>query len=298
MKMTRDNFGDLLTPIHRKIFFEAYTEKAPQYPQLFNTKDSMRKYQETFPHMGAFGMWDLNSEGNTINEDAMSEGDTATFTALRYDKGYSVTWELVRDDLYNVMKGMGKRGSATALGKGIRVRIETLCADVINDGFATTTGYDGVYLFSNSHPLADSASLGDNLITGAISDTTVKSAMTQPRDCVDEANLKVAARGNIVWAASNKEWDVYTILGSDKVAGVADNDKNVLTGIRPVIMDYLTDNYWGVADSNFENLKFMWRDQPIFDSQPLSKTVDYFMYGAARCAAGYVDWRGLVGSTG
>lgn len=98
MKLNRDNFGDLLTPIHKKVFFEEYNEIPEQYSKIFKV-DSMRKKQETFPHMGAFGMWDTNTEGNTINEDQMSQGETATLTAVRYDKGYSVTWELVQDDL-------------------------------------------------------------------------------------------------------------------------------------------------------------------------------------------------------
>jgi len=296
MKMTRDNFGVLLTPVHKKIIWDAYTEKKTQYTNMFKVSD-MNAKQETYPHLGAFGMWDANTEGNTINEDSMSEGDTATLTALRYDKGYSLTWELVRDDLYNVMKGMGKGGSAKALGKGLRVKIESLCAAVINGGFANT-GYDGGALFQNSHALADSSSTCDNLTTGAPTDTTVKGAMTLMRGQVDEAGLKIEAMADKIWAAANLEFTIYTILKSTNVSGELSNDKNVISGLSPVIMDYLTDGYWGLQDSSFENLVWKWRDKPIFDSQPIPKTVDTFIFGYARGAAGYVDFRGLVGSTG
>ncbi len=296
MKMTRDNFGDLLTPIHKKIIYNAYTEKEPQYTKLFGV-DMMSKKEETFPHMGAFGMWDSNTEGNTINEDEMSQGDEAIFTAERFDKGYSLTWELTRDDLYNVMKGKGKDGSAPALGKGLRVRIETNCGDVINNGFSNT-GYDGVALFSNFHSLADSASYGDNLLTGALSDTKAKEALTLLRGTVDEAGLKVGCVGDLLWAAADEEWNAYTITRSSGPAGELSNDKNVLPGLRVVIMDYLTDGYWGVKDSSYDNLMFMWRDKPIFDAQKIPKTVDWFMFGYSRFDEGYIDWRGIVGSTG
>jgi len=296
MKMTRDNFGVLLTPIHRKIVFMAYNEKAPQYTDLFSV-GSMTKKDETYPHLGAFGMWDDNNEGAVINEDSMSEGPTATFTAVRYDKGYSLTWELVRDDLYNVKKGLGIGGSAPALGKGLRTTIETKCATILNGGFSNT-GYDSSALFATDHDLVDSATDGDNLITGAISDANVKAALTKLRGTLDEAGMKLGVNADILWAAADKEWDVYTILQSAGQSGTGDNDKNVIPRLRPVINDYLTAGYWGVKDSSYENLKFLWRDKPIFDSQPISKTVDHFMYGYARFDEGYMDWRGIVGSAG
>ncbi|HYD91735.1 MAG TPA: hypothetical protein VEA37_09650, partial [Flavobacterium sp.] len=124
MKLTRENFGQLLTPVHKKVFYNAYDEKPEQYSKVFKVEE-MNKKQETFPHMGSFGLWGTNTEGNTINEDKMSQGQTATMTAVRYDKGYELTWELIQDDLYNVMKGIGKGGSAKALGRGLRATIET-----------------------------------------------------------------------------------------------------------------------------------------------------------------------------
>ena len=296
MKMTRDNFGELLTPIHKKIIWNAYNEKPEQYSKLFKV-DKMDRKEVTYPHLGGFGMWGTNTEGNVINEDSMSEGEVATFTAARYDKGYSITWELVKDDLYNVMKGIGKGGSAQALGKGLRVTCEVLAAKIINNGFSNV-GYDGVALFSNSHPLADSSDLGNNLVTGALTDTNLKSALTLMRDQVDEAGLKIQAIADTLFVAANLEWTAYTILRSEKVAGELSNDTNVLPRLIPVIMDYLDDNIWGVQDSSIENLLFLWREKPIFDSQPIPKTVDWFMYGYARMTCGYNDWRGLVASTG
>jgi hypothetical protein len=296
MKLTRANFGQLMTPVHSKVFWNSYQEKAPQYTALVDVGE-MRMKSETFLHEGGFGMWTSNTEGNTINESSMSEGDYATFTAERYDNGYELTWELIKDDLYNVMKGIGKGGSAKALGKGLRTLIEYNCAAIINGGFANT-GYDGVALFANSHPLIDSASTCDNLTTGAITDATVKGALTLLRGHVDEANLKIEAKADIVFCAADKEWDLYTILGSDRVAGDLSNDKNVIPRLRPVVNDYLTSGYWGVKDSSFENLCLKWREKPIFDSQPISKTIDYFMFGFARFDTGYTDFRGIVASAG
>lgn len=297
MKMTRDNFGDLLTPIHRKVTFDAYSAQEEQYSKVFDV-DTMRRKEETFPHMGAFGLWDENTEGNTINEDQITQGDTATFTARRFDKGYDVTWELVQDDLYNVMKGIGKGGSAKALGTGLKATIENDCAAVLNGGFANT-GYDGVALFSNSHPLADSASLGDNLFTGGITDANLKTGLILLRDTRDEANVRIMAMPSDLIVPPELEYTAKSIVNSNGPAGELSNDKNTLPRLEVRVMDYLSSaTAYFIRAKGVENLKFMWREKPIFDSQAIPKTVDHFMYGYARFDSGYIDFRGLVASSG
>jgi hypothetical protein len=296
MKMTRDNFGQLLTPVHKRIAWNEYNEIPEQYSKVCNVEKMDRK-TETIQRLGAFGAWGTNTEGNTINEDSFGQADDVSYTYSRYDKGYSLTWELTLDDLYGVMKGLGKGGSAQALGKGLRVAVETLFANVINNGF-TNTGFDSVSLFYDAHPLASSSSTDDNLLTGAVTDANVKAGITLMRGQKDEAGTKIQAIAKQIFAAANKEWDVYTILKSTLVAGELSNDKNVLPVLTPVIMDYLTDNYWGLRDPSIANLKFKWRQKAIFDSQPIPKTVDYFMFGIALFTAGYDDYRGLVASTG
>ncbi|MFA5307531.1 MAG: hypothetical protein WC365_08840 [Candidatus Babeliales bacterium] len=295
MKMTRDNFGSLLTPVHKRIAWNEYNEIPEQYSKLCDV-EKMNAKTETEQRLGGFGAWGTNTEGNTINEDSFGEADDVSFTYSRYDKGYSLTWELTLDDLYGVMKGLGKGGSAQALGKGLRVAKELCFATVVNGGF-TNTGYDATSLFSNSHSLA-SGGTDDNLTTGGVTDSGVKTAITLMRTQKDEAGLKIQAVAKQIWAAANKEWDVYTVLRSTGVAGELSNDKNVLPSLTPVIMDYLTDGYWGLRDTSFENLKFKNRHAPVFDSQPIPKTVDYFMFGIALFCAGYRDYRGLVGSAG
>ena len=42
--MTRENFAELLTPIHKKIFFESYNEKPLVYKKIFRT-EKMQKHK-------------------------------------------------------------------------------------------------------------------------------------------------------------------------------------------------------------------------------------------------------------
>lgn len=297
MRLTRDNFGALLTPVHSKIFQNKYTEKPAQYTQVYKV-DNMDRQTQTYPHLGGFGLWSTNTEGNSINEDTMSQGPIASFTAQRFDKGYELTWELTKDDLYNVMKGMGKGGSAGALGRGLRATEETQAANILNNAFSNT-GYDGVALFSHSHPLTDSANLLDNYLTGALTDPNLKSALILMRNQVDEAGVKIQAIAKNLIVHPNNEYVANALIKSSGPSGELSNDTNTLPSLKPIVMDYLTNPAaWFLQDPTIENLLFLWREKPIFDSQMIPKTIDFFMYGYARWTQGYVDCRGLVGSDG
>ena len=58
--LTRANFAELLTPIHKKIFFDSYRELPITYKKIFDVQP-MRKKQESFPHLGAFGLLQQNN---------------------------------------------------------------------------------------------------------------------------------------------------------------------------------------------------------------------------------------------
>lgn len=297
-KLTRENFGKLMTPVHKKVFFDAYNEKPTQYTKIFK-KDSMTAKSQTYPHLGAFGMWDENTEGSTFNKKEMHEGAQATFNAVRYDASYELTWELMQDDQYKVFKGIGKGGNAKALGKGLRTREEVNCAKVVLNGFKTP-GYDGVPLFAKNHPLADSTNTCSNLIEGALTDENLKKALTLMRKQVDEAGLPIQAHATQLVVCPEYEFVAKAIVNSMLQSGTNNNDVNTVPNLEIVVWDYLSNDTtltWFIQDTSFENLLFLTREAPIFDSERIQDTMDWRMFGYARWADGYVDWRGLVGAS-
>ena len=54
----------------------------------------------------------------------------------------------------------------------------------------------------------------------------------------------------------------------------------------------------GLFDTSIDNLLFLRREEPIFDSERIQKKMDYNMFGYTRFDTGYCDLRGLVGSKG
>lgn len=294
--MTRDNFGNLLTPVHKKIFFESYNEVPSVYKKLFKV-EKMNAKNQSYPHLGALGLWAQNTEGSKFNHDKFNEGPVASFEAKRFDKAYELTWELVQDDLYNVMKGIGKGGSARALGRGLRSTEETETANILANGFANT-GYDGKALFAKDHPLINSTATCSNLIEGALTDENLKKAMTLMRQQKDEAGIVISASAKRLIVSPEMEFTAKAIVHSILQSGTNYNDVNTIPNLEIVVWDFLTGPAWFIQDPSFDNLLFLRREEPIFDSERIQDQMDYRMFGYTRFDVGYCDWRGLVGSTG
>ncbi len=302
--MKRENFASLLTPIHRKVFFDNYNGREKQYTKIFKV-DTMHAKEESFPHIGGFGRWEENTEGNDFNLATMTEGDTATFTARRFDKAYEVTWELVQDDLYNVMRGAGRGGSATKLGRGLQATEEAEAADVILTGFINS-GYNENPLFTERQPIKGGQEFCQNRVEGTLTDEKVKEGLTLMRMQRDEAGILVGAHADRLIVHPDWEFTARAIVGSTLQAGTANNDKNTLPNLDVIVWDHLANassrgeylKPWILQDSHMDNLLFLWREKPIFDSEKMENKMDYRFYGYCRFAVGYADWRGLVGSTG
>ena len=299
--MTRSDFGVLLTPIHKKIFFDSYNEVARKYPSIFKVEKMVKKDQ-TYPHLGAFGLWTENQEGNNFNESDFGEGEVASFEAKRFDNSYRITWELMQDDQYNVMRGIGKGGSAKGLGRSLRATEETSAANVIKNGFANV-GYDGKALFAKDHPLASSSATVSNLLNLPLTDESLKIALTMMRTQVDEANILIAASAKQLVVCPELEFQAKAIVNSILQAGTNNNDVNTIPNLQVVVWEYLSDptgatKPWFIQDTTIDNLLFLRREEPIFDSERLEGKMDYRMFGYTRYDVGYCDWRGLVGSKG
>jgi phage major head subunit gpT-like protein len=291
--IARGNFGKLLEPGLRKIFFEAYAEKPEEFSKVFNVMKS-KKAQESDYHVSGFSEWTIKQEGGDIDEEDPTSGQPVSYVHQSYAKMIKITREMYDDDQYNIINKMPKK-----LGKGGKVVVEKTAADILNNSF-TSNGYDGVPLFSNSHPLLNSASLDDNLTTGTLTDANLKIGMTLMTKQVDQAGLKIQAKANNLIIPPDLEWTALTILQSVLQAGVATNDKNVIkSALRVIILSYLTSTTaWFIQDKSLSELNFFWRVKPEFkgDEQFTNMVARY--RGYLRFSVGYSDYRGLVGSTG
>lgn len=304
------NFGKLLEPGLRKIFFETYDEEPEQFSKIYNVQDS-EKARETDWGMGAFGDWTQRAtQLDTVDYKTLASGLQRTYTHNAFTQGFMITREMHDDDQYRQMQKMPQ-----AMARSGRAKVEKDALIPLINGFSKDIGgvgasaiYDGKALFAIDHPLLNGgAKVGKNLITGALNDANLKLAIKMMRETVDEAGNMIQLRPDRLIVSPNLEDTAIRLLGSDHITGGNLNDTNKFLkskGIEIVVLEYLgtagggNDNYWFLQDSKRHQLNFFWRKRPEFK---WAEEFDNFVAkyrGYMRYSYGVSDWRGIVGSAG
>ena len=294
-----DNFGLLLEPGLRKIFFETYAEVPEQFSKIFKVNTS-KMAKETDYGLGAFGDWVERASGlDTVAYDTITPGLERTYTHKAFTKGFMIERELFDDEQYRQINKF-----PAAMARAGRAFVEKNAASVLHDAF-TVAGYDTKTLCANDHPLLDAAGSGDNLVTGALSDTNLKIALQCLRETVDEAGNLISLSATKLIVPPSLEYEAKEIINSTQKSGTTANDVNTVKGaLEVVVYDYLgtasggSDTAWYVADGGRHELNYFWRVKPEFKWAEDFDTLVAKYRGYMRFSYGYSDWRGIVGSTG
>ena len=299
-----ENFGKLLEPGLRKIFFETYDELPEQYSKIYNVLDSTKAVEHDWG-MGAFGDWTKRaSQFDTVAYKTLSPGLDRTYIHEAFTQGFMITREMYDDDQYRQIEKMPK-----AMARSGRAKVEKDAMIPLIKGFDKVNNpiYDGEALFSATHPLLDSTGVCSNLATGALDDANLKNALKIMRETVDEAGNLVQFKATKLIIPPALEDTAIRLLKSDRITGGNDNDTNKFLngyGIEIVVMDYLgaaaggSDTHWFLQDGSRHELNFFWRIRPEFKWEEDFDTFVAKYRGYMRYSMGVSDFRGLVGSTG
>jgi phage major head subunit gpT-like protein len=296
------NFGELLEPGLRKIFFETYEEVPEEFPRVYNVQTS-DKAKETDWGMGAFGDWTKRaSEVSTVEYKKLSAGLERTYVHEAFTQGFMIGRELYDDDQYRQMNKM-----PAAMARSGRAKVEKDAALYLKNAF-TTNIYDGVPLFSEAHPLVDNATvLGKNRIYGALTAETLKLGLQMMQEIPDEAGNLTQFRVTKLIVPPALLDTAIRITQSEKVSGSNDNDTNKYLnsyGIEIVPLAYLgaaaggSDTQWFLQDGSRHELNFFWRKKPEFKWEEDFDTFAAKYRGYMRYSYGVSDWRGIIGSDG
>jgi len=290
------DFSHLLLPGLTDVFYNTYTELPEQFTKVFKM-DTSNKQQETMYGMGAFESWGQRvNDTDNVTYQKIGEGLLRSVTHNEFASGFAIGKRLYEDELYKVINKMPED-----LARAGRSKVETDAALILNNAFATTTQYDSVYLCSASHPYeGGKAGTQSNLITGALSDATLKQAITSMRNILDNGGKKVVYMPDMLIVPPELEWLAIELTKSTNKTGTSDNDINSLAGrLKVFVYDYLTsDTAWFVMDSKRHGLNFFWRVKPEFGRSNDSDNFVAKYNGRMRYSTLVTDWRGIVGSTG
>lgn len=297
------NFGKLLEPGLRKLFYEAYDEIPEQYSKVFNVKTS-KKAKETDYGLGAMPVWNEFGSSTTavtgttnmptVPYVTIDPGLERVYTHKEFAQGFMVERKMVDDEMYGAIEKMPKD-----LARAGRYKVEMDAAKLFADGF-TVNGYDGKPLFSATHPLLKGGTCS-NLVTGELNVDNLKKAIVTLRSGVkDEAGKKVLFKATTLVVPPALEFKAREILNSVLKADTELNNVNSLKGMLDiVVLDFLTsDTAWFVMDKSRHELNFFHRVKMEFKRDEDFDSLVAKYRGYMRYSLGYSDWRGIVGSTG
>ena len=235
------------------------------------------------------------NEGS-IEFSSPTEGYKKSVTEQQWALGIKATRQLLRNDLYGVL-----RNRAAALADSARDKREATGASPFVDGFTSefTTG-DGLSLFNAAHTNQQNSLTQSNRGTSSFSPAAVESTRLLMLKFQTNAGNKMAVRMDQLIVPADLEERAYELIKSSGKVDTANNNRNFHSGKYKLLVweNYLSDtNNWFAADSKLLKRHLIlreWEPTQFFRSGEfdtlVSKFAVYMSLNISIC-----DWRPLYG---
>lgn len=295
--ITPDTFFDAALPVLEEILFSTMEQYPDIIPMIANMRQGSGWGTQTTEQSGVGPVVPI-PEGSPVSYDDIVQGNSKTFTFNKFGLGVMITEEMIEDQKFDQV-GDIYRG----LGVSMHHTRQTSFMNNFNNGFSVN-GYDGVPLFSTSHPLVKAGGTENNrpATDADLSVTSLRQALTDIAGTLSHEGFKVFLRPKTLLVSNTNIYDAHELLKSDYKPGTANNDVNAFTmfGLSYASSEYLTDPdaWFLICDKNDHRL--MWFDRKA----PAVKSFEDFDAGVlktkitARWDTGHASWYGLYGSSG
>jgi len=300
MAITRAQQQKQLWPGLRKVWGDEYKQYPPQWSEIFQRQTSKRSFEEE-QKISMFGLAAVKTEGQGITYDSAQEAFTARYTHTTYALGFAITEEAIEDNLYIPVAGRYTR----ALARSMAHTQEIVAASILNNGFTSGLGGDGVVLFSTAHPLVNGGTNSNRPTTGVdLNETALDAARIQIAKWVDERGLLIQAQPTKMIIPVEYAWTAERLLKTVLRPGTSNNDINsiVSTSFLPggyVVNNRLTDpNAWFLKTDVPDGLKMFERVPVKFSDDGDWETGNMRFKARMRFSVGWSDPLGIWGSPG
>lgn len=278
----------------------SYAEHQEEFPDLFDQETSDKAYEEDVEISG-FGLAPVKNQGTAINYDTESQGSVTRYTHVAYALGYIVTFEELRDDLYEVVS----KRRAKMLAFSMRQTKENVAANVYNRAFNSAyTGGDGQPLISTAHPTL-SGNQSNQLTTAAdLSEASIEDLTIQIMQAQNSRGLKISLMPKSLHVPVQLWYEANRVLKSVLQNDTSNNAINVLkaTNVFPggiKMNHYLTSaTAWFIRTNAPAGMKHYVRDAVMFDQDNDFDTKNAKAASYERYSFGWSDWRGAFGTSG
>lgn len=277
-----------------------YDEHKVEYTDLFDEDSSEKAYEEDVEITG-FGLAPVKPEGTGTQYDTETQGVVTRYTHVAYSLGYIVTYEELRDNLYEVVS----KRRAQALAYSMRQTKENVCANVYNRAFnATYTFGDGTTAISTTHPTLNGNQ--SNLLTNAadLSEAAIEDLVIQIMATVNNRGLKVSNLPQSLHIPVQLWFEANRILNSVLQNDTTNNAVNALRATATFPKGIKVNHYFSSATAWFvrtnipRGLTHFTREGVSFDQDNDFDTKNAKAACYERYSVGLTDWRQLWGTPG
>lgn len=281
---------------------KVYDEFKPEYVDLFEKNSSRRAYEEDVGVTG-FGLASVKAEGAPITYDSLSQGYTTRYTHVVYASGFTITEEMVDDDLYDVI---GK-ARAEALAFSMRQTKDVVGANIYNRAFSGSGVLygDGKTMCASDHPNVSGGTWSNILTTAAaLSEASLEQACIDLMKFTNDRGLRINVQPQSLHIPVDLVFEAERILKTDGRVNTANNDINALkvmgkfpNGIK--VNHYFTSTTAWFIRTNVQNgLKYFERKGDAFAADNDFDTSNAKFKATGRYSFGITDPRAIYGTAG
>ncbi len=298
--ITTGNHPKALWPGIKAWWGRSYNEHPVEWTDLFDRETSDKAYEEDVQVTG-FGLAPKKPEGASTHYDSETQGYTTRYTHVAYSLGYIVTYEELRDNLYEVVS----RRRAAALAFSMRQTKETVLANVYNRAFsATQVGGDGKELLATDHPTLSGVQSNELAVAADLSEASLEDLTIQIMGATNDRGLKISIMPQSLIVPRQLWFEANRILKSTLQNDTANNAINALKATNALpggikVNHYLTDaDAWFVRTNAPRGMICYDREAVSFDQDNDFDTKNAKACAYERYKALWTDFRGLYGSPG
>ncbi len=281
-------------------FGTTYDKHATEYTDLFDIKQSNQSYEEDVLITG-FGLAPVKPEGDGIRYDTETQGFTKRYTNVAYALGYIVTYEEMKDGLYE--KVSMRRSERLAFS--MRQTKENVHANVYNRAFNSGfLGGDSKELLSTTHPSKAGDWSNKLAVDADMSEASIEDLVIQIGQAKNDRGLRVSIKPRCLVIPINLQFEAHRIVRSVLQNDTANNAVNAIRsmGIFPEgikMNHYLTDaDAWFIRTNAPYGMCSFDRDNQAFQQDNDFDTSNVKAKKYERYIPGWTDPRGLYGTAG
>jgi len=245
----------------------------------------------------------VKGQGAGISYDYEAQGIITTYTHIAYALGYIVTYEEMRDNLYEEVSQRRVKANAFSITQ----TIEQIGAFLYNNAFVSTyyTTGDAVALISTAHVNATGGTYSNALSPAAdLSEAALEDMCIQIMGVTTDRGLLISVLPKSLHVPKQEWFNANRILKSVLQSNTAGNNINVLKAVNAFpdgikLNHYFTAPHaWFVRTNCPNGMQLFWRDRPMFDQDNDFDTKNAKAATYMRLSVGATDPRGIFGSNG